>query len=216
MWCRRTLAFLLFLALLFSPYRLSPDQQTGKVTQHIQFDAYDVNEFEYKLNMWVLHWTIFVGSLKLLAERYMCTIVYKCILWTGFSVGSSFFLFLILMWQNLCFQGHWNVHKENQVASSREQEGKLYTLFCLSAYNIVNLRLTNGNFTSLLLCCCVHPRLIYCCVTVTMAYQLVLWIHGSSACFVSSQHQLFYSSWLTCLFLSVHGSPICYCHFVAY
>ena len=41
----------LFLALLFSPYRLSPDQQTGKVTQHIQFDAYDVNEFEYKLNM---------------------------------------------------------------------------------------------------------------------------------------------------------------------
>ena len=41
----------LFLALLFSPHRLSPDQQTGKVTQHIQFDAYDVNEFEYKLNM---------------------------------------------------------------------------------------------------------------------------------------------------------------------
>nr|KAG5713595.1 hypothetical protein BaRGS_024643 [Batillaria attramentaria] len=31
--------------------KLSPDQQTGKVTQHIQFDAYDVNEFEYKLNM---------------------------------------------------------------------------------------------------------------------------------------------------------------------
>ncbi|XP_055877562.1 von Willebrand factor A domain-containing protein 3A-like [Biomphalaria glabrata] len=31
--------------------RLHPDQQTGKVTQHIQFDAYDVNEFEYKLNI---------------------------------------------------------------------------------------------------------------------------------------------------------------------
>ncbi|KAL8584268.1 hypothetical protein ACOMHN_034953 [Nucella lapillus] len=31
--------------------KLSPDQQTGKVTQHIQFDAYDVNEFEYKINM---------------------------------------------------------------------------------------------------------------------------------------------------------------------
>lgn len=31
--------------------KLTPDQQTGKVTQHIQFDAYDVNEFEYKLNM---------------------------------------------------------------------------------------------------------------------------------------------------------------------
>ncbi|XP_035826258.1 von Willebrand factor A domain-containing protein 3A isoform X2 [Aplysia californica] len=31
--------------------RLHPDQQTGKVTQHIQFDAYDVNEFEYKLNV---------------------------------------------------------------------------------------------------------------------------------------------------------------------
>ncbi|KAK7113358.1 von Willebrand factor A domain-containing protein 3A-like [Littorina saxatilis] len=31
--------------------KLSPDQETGKVTQHIQFDAYDVNEFEYKLNM---------------------------------------------------------------------------------------------------------------------------------------------------------------------
>ena len=205
----------LFLALLFSPHRLSPDQQTGKVTQHIQFDAYDVNEFEYKLNMWVSHWTIFVGRLKLLAERYMCIIVYKGILWTGFSVGSSFFLLLILMWRNLCFQGHWNVHKENQVASSREQEGKLYKLFRLSAfkiYNIVNLRLASGNFT----CCCVHLRLIYCCVTMTMAYQLVLWINGSSACFVSSQRQLFYSSWLTCLFLSVHGSRICYCHFVAH
>lgn len=33
--------------------RLSPDQDTGKVTQHIEFDAYDVNEFEYKLNVWV-------------------------------------------------------------------------------------------------------------------------------------------------------------------
>ncbi|KAH9491872.1 von Willebrand factor A domain-containing protein 3A [Bulinus truncatus] len=31
--------------------RLHPDQKTGKVTQHIQFDAYDVNEFEYKLNV---------------------------------------------------------------------------------------------------------------------------------------------------------------------
>ncbi|XP_076458970.1 von Willebrand factor A domain-containing protein 3A-like isoform X2 [Babylonia areolata] len=31
--------------------KLSPDQQTGKVTQHIQFDAFDVNEFEYKINM---------------------------------------------------------------------------------------------------------------------------------------------------------------------
>lgn len=31
--------------------KLSPDQETGKVNQHIQFDAYDVNEFEYKLNM---------------------------------------------------------------------------------------------------------------------------------------------------------------------
>ncbi|XP_059162068.1 von Willebrand factor A domain-containing protein 3A-like [Physella acuta] len=31
--------------------RLHPDQQTGKVTHHIQFDAYDVNEFEYKLNL---------------------------------------------------------------------------------------------------------------------------------------------------------------------
>ena len=35
-------------------HRLSPDQQTGKVTQHIQFDAFDVNEFEYKINMWVV------------------------------------------------------------------------------------------------------------------------------------------------------------------
>ncbi|PVD38341.1 hypothetical protein C0Q70_00953 [Pomacea canaliculata] len=31
--------------------KLSPDQDTGKVTQHIEFDAYDVNEFEYKLNV---------------------------------------------------------------------------------------------------------------------------------------------------------------------
>lgn len=31
--------------------KLHPDQQTGKVTQHIQFDAYDVNEFEYRLNV---------------------------------------------------------------------------------------------------------------------------------------------------------------------
>ena len=63
------------------------------------------------------------------------------------------------------------------MASSREQEGKLYKLFRLSAfkiYNIVNLRLASGNFTSLWLCCCVHLRLIYCCVTMTMAYQLVL------------------------------------------
>ncbi|XP_067671399.1 von Willebrand factor A domain-containing protein 3A-like [Haliotis asinina] len=31
--------------------KLSPEKQTGKVNHHIQFDAYDVNEFEYKLNM---------------------------------------------------------------------------------------------------------------------------------------------------------------------
>ena len=34
--------------------RLEADLQTGKPKQHIQFDAYDVNEFEYKLNLWVL------------------------------------------------------------------------------------------------------------------------------------------------------------------
>lgn len=32
-------------------FSLHPDQQTGKVTHHIQYDAYDVNEFEYKLNV---------------------------------------------------------------------------------------------------------------------------------------------------------------------
>lgn len=49
--------------------RLSPDQDTGKVTQHIEFDAYDVNEFEYKLNVWVpfLVWKPAV-MLKLLAN----------------------------------------------------------------------------------------------------------------------------------------------------
>ncbi|BFZ03428.1 hypothetical protein BsWGS_06467 [Bradybaena similaris] len=31
--------------------RLHPDQQTGKVTHQIQFDAYDINEFEYHLNI---------------------------------------------------------------------------------------------------------------------------------------------------------------------
>ncbi|KAL4240557.1 Von Willebrand factor A [Mactra antiquata] len=31
--------------------RLEPDLKTGKPKQHIQFDAYDVNEFEYKLNL---------------------------------------------------------------------------------------------------------------------------------------------------------------------
>ncbi|WAQ95334.1 VWA3A-like protein [Mya arenaria] len=30
---------------------LEPDLKTGKPKQHIQFDAYDVNEFEYKLNL---------------------------------------------------------------------------------------------------------------------------------------------------------------------
>ncbi|KAL5018508.1 hypothetical protein ScPMuIL_004230 [Solemya velum] len=31
--------------------KLKPDHKTGKVGQHIQFDSYDVNEFEYKLNI---------------------------------------------------------------------------------------------------------------------------------------------------------------------
>lgn len=31
--------------------RLQPDLKTGKPKQHIQFDAYDVNEFEYKLHL---------------------------------------------------------------------------------------------------------------------------------------------------------------------
>lgn len=30
---------------------MKPDHRTGKALQHIQFEAYDVNEFEYKLNM---------------------------------------------------------------------------------------------------------------------------------------------------------------------
>jgi len=35
---------------LHCTYSMRPDHRTGKAVQHIQFDAYDVNEFEYKLN----------------------------------------------------------------------------------------------------------------------------------------------------------------------
>ncbi|XP_052071945.1 von Willebrand factor A domain-containing protein 3A-like isoform X3 [Mytilus californianus] len=36
---------------------LKPDHKTGKAVQHIQFDAYDVNEFEYKLNVAIEQFT---------------------------------------------------------------------------------------------------------------------------------------------------------------
>ncbi|XP_050390113.2 von Willebrand factor A domain-containing protein 3A [Patella vulgata] len=37
--------------------RLHPDKQTGRVNQHIQFDAMDVNEFEYRLNTGIEQYT---------------------------------------------------------------------------------------------------------------------------------------------------------------
>lgn len=36
---------------IFHYCSMKPDHRTGKALQHIQFEACDVNEFEYKLNM---------------------------------------------------------------------------------------------------------------------------------------------------------------------
>ena len=91
---------------------------------------------------------------------------------------------LSLSWvDKICFQGHWNVHKENQVAPSRQQEGKRYTQQCL--YPIHNL---------------ITPWLTNCTCYQSMARQMLFYSPKAQSSALS-----FYNS-LT-LFFWDHGSP---------